>query len=34
MTKAIPEIEALAAERLAKDEARITGRPGPAVVPA
>ena len=29
MTKATPEIEALAAERLAKDEARITGAAGP-----
>jgi sterol desaturase/sphingolipid hydroxylase (fatty acid hydroxylase superfamily) len=29
MTKANPEIEALAAERLAKDEARITGAAGP-----
>jgi hypothetical protein len=29
MTKATPEIEALAAERLAKDEARITGTAGP-----
>jgi sterol desaturase/sphingolipid hydroxylase (fatty acid hydroxylase superfamily) len=29
MTKASPEIEALAAERLARDEARITGAAGP-----
>ena len=34
MTKATPEIEALAAERLAKDEARITGAAGPGDVPA
>jgi hypothetical protein len=29
MTKATPEVEALAAERLARDEDRITGRVGP-----